>query len=155
VGTDDLAVLGIDDQLDDAVAVVVDGSGSDSAELELGGLDVVAGLLGLGLGQADTGYLRLAEGGTGDQVEVERVGLLSGGVFVRSLPVFVGRYLAAFVVCELVEGRQNWPLRPRCSKAHSARYPWPLQCRYWVQLSLKGQVRATVYERLNSLTSEN
>ena len=30
VGADDLAVLGVDDELDDAVAIVVDGAGADA-----------------------------------------------------------------------------------------------------------------------------
>ena len=74
VGAEDLAVLGVDDELDQAVFVVVDGGPADAAELLLADLDVVPGLLGRRLGEADAGYLRVAEGRAGDEVLVDRVG---------------------------------------------------------------------------------
>ena len=74
VGADDLAVLRVGDDLHHALAVVVDGRCADSAELEAADLDVVTGFLGRRLGQADRGDLRVAEGGAGDEVNVDGVG---------------------------------------------------------------------------------
>ena len=67
VGAQQLAVLGVDDELDEAVFVVVDDPGALGGDFLLADLYVMAGVLGLGLGQADAGDLRLAEGGADDQ----------------------------------------------------------------------------------------
>ena len=68
VGAEDLAVLGVDDELHDPVAVVVDRRGADPAELHLADLDVLAGVLRLLLGHPDARHLRVAEGRAGDEV---------------------------------------------------------------------------------------
>ena len=108
VGAEDLAVLGVDDELDDAVFVVVDGRPADAAEFLLADLDVVAGLLGRRLGEADAGDLRVAEGGAGDQVLVDRVGLDAGRVLDRDdalLGGLVGERLGVDEVADRVDLR--------------------------------------------------
>ncbi len=113
VGAEDLAVLGVDDELDQAVFVVVDGRAADPAELLLADLDVVARLLRRRLGQADAGDLRVAEGGAGDQVLVDRVGLGAGRVLDRDdalLGGLVGERLGVDQVADRVDLRVRGPL---------------------------------------------
>ena len=108
VGAEDLAVLGVDDELDQAVFVVVDGRAADAAELQLADLDVVPGLLRRRLGEADAGDLRVAEGGAGDEVLVDRVGLGAGGVLDRDdalLGGLVGERLGVDQVADRVDLR--------------------------------------------------
>src|SRR5919204_1267476 len=78
VGAEDLAVLGAGDELDEPIAVVVDGGGPAPAELLAADLDVVAGLLRLSLGEADARHLGVAEGRARDLLDVNRVGRVSG-----------------------------------------------------------------------------
>ena len=113
VGAEDLAVLGVDDELDQAVFVVVDGRAADAAELLLADLDVVPGLLRGGLGEPDAGDLRVAEGRAGDQVLVDRVGLGAGGVLDRDdalLGGLVGERLGVDEVADRVDLRVRGPL---------------------------------------------
>ena len=112
VGAEDLAVLGVDDELDEAVFVVVDGRAADPAELLLADLDVVARLLRRRLGEADAGDLGMAEGGAGDQVLVDRVGRLAGGVLDRDDPLLgglVGERLGVDQVADRVDLRVRGP----------------------------------------------
>ena len=108
VGAEDLPVLGVDDQLDQALFVVVDGGAADPAQFLLADLDVVPGLLRRRLGQPDARDLGMAEGGAGDQVLVDRVGLLAGGVLDRDdtlLGGLVGERLGVDQVADRVDLR--------------------------------------------------
>src|ERR1044072_481485 len=108
VGAEDLAVLRVDDELDQAVFVVVDGGAADRPQLQLPDLDLVPGLLRRRLGEADAGDLRVAEGGAGDEVLVDRVGWLSGGVLDRDhalLGGLVGERLGVDQVADRVDLR--------------------------------------------------
>src|SRR5919106_2523666 len=78
VGAEDLAVLGVADDLHHPGAVVVDDRRADAAELELADLDLATLLLRLLLGEADARDLRVAEGGARDEVDVDRVRLVAG-----------------------------------------------------------------------------
>src|SRR5215211_8885108 len=73
MGAENLAVLRIDHELHDPVAVVVDGCGADAAELYPRRLDLLAGLLRGILGEPDARDLRVAEGRAGDEVRLDRV----------------------------------------------------------------------------------
>jgi hypothetical protein len=73
VGAEDLAVLGVADDLDQPLVVVVDGPRADRAELELADLELAAALLRLRLGQPDARDLRVAERGARDVGDVDRV----------------------------------------------------------------------------------
>ena len=77
VAAEQLAVLLLADDLDQPGAVAVDGAGADGAVLDLADDDVVALLARLGLGEAEAGDVRGAEGGAGDVDVLDRVGRAS------------------------------------------------------------------------------
>src|SRR6187200_2935511 len=80
VAADHLAVLRVADDLDEAGAVAVDRPRADRAVLDLADDDVVAGLLGLLLGEAERADVRRAERRARDVGVLDRVRLLAGGV---------------------------------------------------------------------------
>src|SRR3954470_13802414 len=103
---EDLAELGVDDQFDEPIAIVVDGGGALATQLLAADLDVVPGLLGLRLRQADARDLRLAEGGAGYEVLVDRMGVDAGGVLNGHhalLGGFVGERLAPDKIADGVD----------------------------------------------------
>ena len=80
VAAEQLAVLRLADDLDEAGAVAVDRARADGAVLDLADDDVVAGLLGLLLGQPERGDVRRAERRARDVDVDERVRRVPGGV---------------------------------------------------------------------------
>src|SRR3954471_15726198 len=90
VGAEDLAVLGIADDLDQTGPVVVDHRGARAAELELADLDLAAGLLRLLFGQADARHLGVGEGRARDEVDVDRLGFVTGGGLDRDHALLLG-----------------------------------------------------------------
>ena len=80
VAAEQLAVLLVADDLDDAGAVAVDDRRADGTERDLADDDVVACLLGLLLGHAEARDLRVAERDRGDRVVGDRVRVVAGGV---------------------------------------------------------------------------
>ena len=73
VRAEQLAGLGVEHRLDEALGLAERDRLAVADEREGAGLDRVAGLLGLGLGQPDAGDLRVAISAAGDVVAVERV----------------------------------------------------------------------------------
>src|SRR6266513_150781 len=86
----DLAVLRVADDLHQAGTVVVDDGGASAAQLELADLDLPSRLLGLLLGHPYARDLRVAEGGTRDQIDVDRLGGRSRGGFHRDHALLLG-----------------------------------------------------------------
>src|SRR6476469_9103017 len=80
VAAQQLAVLLVAHDLDQAGAVAVDGAGADGAVLDLADHDVVAGLARLRLGQSERCDVGRAEGRAGHVDVLDRVGLQAGGV---------------------------------------------------------------------------
>src|SRR6201996_371627 len=78
VGAEDLAVFGVDDQLDDAVFVVVDGPGTLAGDFLFADLHLVARLFGGRLGEPNARHLRVGEGRADHQLLVDRLGLDPG-----------------------------------------------------------------------------
>src|SRR4051794_33954342 len=79
VAADQLAVLLVADDLDQAAAVAVDGAGADRAVLHLADHDVVAGLARLLLGETERADVRGAERRARDVEVLDRMRLLAGG----------------------------------------------------------------------------
>src|SRR4051794_27260177 len=90
VAAEQLAVLLLADDLDQAGAVAVDGAGADRAVLQLADDDVVAGLLGLRLGEAEARHVRGAERRAWDVDVADRVGLHPVGVLDRDDALVAG-----------------------------------------------------------------
>src|SRR3954468_19539759 len=80
VAADELAVLLVADDLDDAAAVAVARAGADGAVLDLADDDVHAGLARLLLGQPEGGDVGRAERGARDVDVLDRVRLQAGRV---------------------------------------------------------------------------
>src|ERR671916_1561561 len=114
VAADELAVLLVADDLDDAGAVPVDGAGADRAVVDLAHHDVDALLAGLLLGEAERADRRGAERGARDVDVLDRVRLQPGGVldgdhaFVGGL---VGERRAEHQVADRVDALGRGPQR--------------------------------------------
>ena len=80
VAAEQLAVLLVADDLDQAAAVAVDGAGADGAVLDLADDDVVALLARLLLGEPEAGDVGRAERRARDVDVLDRVRLQPGGV---------------------------------------------------------------------------
>src|SRR5690242_16651434 len=90
VGAEDLAVFGVDDELDDSVFVVVDGAGALAGDFLFADLHLVRGLLGGALGEPDARHLRVGEGGADQQLLVDRLGLDPGRGLDRDDALLLG-----------------------------------------------------------------
>ncbi len=78
VDAEDLVVLLLEDDLDEALGLTRHAGAGEDAELEHAGLDLVAALLRCLLGEPDAADLRRAVGAAGDLVVVDRTIFLAG-----------------------------------------------------------------------------
>ena len=112
VQAEDLAVLGVGDQLDEADRLPQPVRLAVGGERELRRLDVVALVLGLGLGVAEGADLRLAVGRPRDHVVVDRHGLRAGDGLRRDHALRlggVGQQQLAGAVADRVDVRHVGP----------------------------------------------
>jgi hypothetical protein len=83
-------VVGVKDGLDQPLGLAQRDRLAIADEGEAAHLDLVPGGLGLGLGQAHAGHLRVAIGAAGDRIGLDRVGMVARDQFGHHHPLMAG-----------------------------------------------------------------